>query len=154
VTDDRVESGGVSFGVLPPLAGHGTLRVRLFRGDATVQGEPDPGSTIDVTFALPENVAVVSNAAGIDLKGYSPADETAQAFYAKVPMQLDITGNFHQIAKFAFELGKVDRIINVENIVLQDPAVSGDEIVLRGHCLATAFHALTPKGSPRGEGAQ
>jgi formylglycine-generating enzyme len=53
VTDDRVESGSVSFGVLPPLAGHGTLRVRLFRGDATVQGEPDPGSTIDMTFALP-----------------------------------------------------------------------------------------------------
>jgi type IV pilus assembly protein PilO len=104
--------------------------------------------------AFLSTIQTASNAAGIDLKGYSPADETAQAFYAKVPMQLDISGNFHQIAKFAFELGKVDRIINVENIVLQDPAVSGDEIVLRGHCLATAFHALTPKGSPRGEGAQ
>jgi type IV pilus assembly protein PilO len=103
--------------------------------------------------AFLSTIQTASNAAGIDLKGYSPADETAQAFYAKVPMQLDISGNFHQIAKFAFELGKVDRIINVENIVLQDPAVSGDEIVLRGHCLATAFHALTPKGSPRGEGA-
>ena len=46
-------SGGASFGVLPPLAGDGTIRVRLFRGNAIVQGEPDPGSTIDITFALP-----------------------------------------------------------------------------------------------------
>ncbi len=102
--------------------------------------------------AFLSTIQTASNAAGIDLKGYSPADEVAEAFYAKVPMQLDIAGNFHQIAKFAYELGKVDRIINVENIVLRDPAVAGDEIVLRGHCLATAFHALLPKGSPRGEG--
>ncbi len=102
--------------------------------------------------AFLSTIQTASNAAGIELKGFSPADEVPQAFYSKVPMQLDISGNFHQIAKFAYELGKVDRIINVENIVLTDPAVSGDEIVLKGHCLATAFHALLPKGSPRGEG--
>lgn len=97
-------------------------------------------------------IQTASNAAGIELKGYSPADEVAETFYSKVPMQLDISGNFHQIAKFAYELGKVDRIINVENIVLTDPSIAGDEIALRGRCLATAFHALAPKGSPRGEG--
>jgi type IV pilus assembly protein PilO len=104
--------------------------------------------------AFLSTIQTASNAAGIDLKGYSPADEVAQTFYSKVPMQLDISGKFHQIAKFAYELGKVDRIINVENIVLTDPAAAGDEIVLRGHCLATAFHALLPKTSPRGEGGE
>jgi type IV pilus assembly protein PilO len=86
-----------------------------------------------------------SNAAGIDLKGYAPLDETPQTFFAKVPMQLEISGRFHQIAKFANELGKSERIINVENIELTDPHQVGDEIVLKGRCLATAFHALAPK---------
>jgi len=102
--------------------------------------------------AFLSTIQTASNAAGIDLKAYAPVDEVPQNFYAKVPMQLDISGKFHQIAKFAYELGKVDRIINVENIVLTDPSASGDEIVLKGHLLATAFHALLPKGSPRGEG--
>jgi formylglycine-generating enzyme required for sulfatase activity len=53
VTEERVRKGEVSFGVLGSLAGHGTIRVRMFRGGATVQGEPDPRSTIDMTFALP-----------------------------------------------------------------------------------------------------
>jgi type IV pilus assembly protein PilO len=100
--------------------------------------------------AFLSTIQTASNAAGIDLKAYSPQEETPQAFYAKVPMRLDMVGRFHQIAKFAYELGKVDRIINVENIALGDPALSGDEIVLRAHCLVTAFHALTPKESPRG----
>ena len=64
-------------------------------------------------------------------------------------MKIDLTGKFHQIAKFAYELGKVDRIINVENIELAEPTVVGDEVVLKAKCLATAFHALTP-ATPRG----
>jgi type IV pilus assembly protein PilO len=95
-------------------------------------------------------VQQASNAAGIDLKGYAPLDEVTKDFYAKVPMKLEMTGKFHQIAKFAYELGKMDRIINVENIELTTPTVQGDEIVLKARCLATAFHAVAPKEAPRG----
>jgi type IV pilus assembly protein PilO len=102
--------------------------------------------------AFLSSVQTASNAAGIDLKGYTPQEEVAQTFYAKVPMKLEMTGKFHQIAKFAFELGKVDRIINVENIDLTDPKMVGDEVILHAHCLATAFHALKAKPAARGPG--
>src|SRR5580698_5397495 len=100
--------------------------------------------------AFLSSVQQASNAAGIDLKGYTPLDEVTKDFYAKVPMRLEVTGKFHQIAKFAYELGKMDRIINVENIELTSPTVQGDEIVLKARCLATAFHAVAPKEAPRG----
>ena len=106
--------------------------------------------------AFLSSVQSASNAAGIDLKAYSPMEEISQNFYAKVPMKLEMSGKFHQIAKFAFELGKVDRIINVENIELTEPKIVGDEVILHGRCLATAFHALKPKparGGPGGPGA-
>jgi type IV pilus assembly protein PilO len=98
-------------------------------------------------------VQASANAAGIDLKGYSPIEESVQSFYAKVPMKLEMTGKFHQIAKFAYELGKSDRIINVENIELVEPKLVGDDIILKARCLATAFHAVKPKETPRGPGA-
>ena len=103
--------------------------------------------------AFLSSVQSASNAAGIDLKGYAPQEEVAQNFYAKIPMKLEVTGRFQQIAKFTYELGKSDRIINVENIELTDPKEVGDEVILKGKCLATAFHALTPKTNPRGAGA-
>jgi type IV pilus assembly protein PilO len=109
--------------------------------------------------AFLSSVQTASNAAGIDLKGYAPLEEVSQTFYAKVPMKLEMSGKFHQIAKFAFELGKVDRIINVENIELTEPKVVGDEVILHGRCLATAFHALKAKptrgapGAPAAPGA-
>jgi len=103
------------------------------------------------TDAFLSSVQTASNAAGINLMGYAPMDEVGQSFYAKVPMKLDMSGKFQQIAKFAYELGKSDRIINVENIELTDPRLVGDEVILKGRCLATAFHALKPKDpAPRG----
>lgn len=95
--------------------------------------------------AFLSTVQQASNAAGIDLKAYTPQEEATQTFYAKVPMRLEMSGKFHQVAKFAYDLGKVDRIINVEDIELTDPKVVGDEIILKARCLATAFHALKPK---------
>lgn len=100
--------------------------------------------------AFLSSVQAASNAAGIDLKGYTPQEEIPQAFFAKVPMRLELSGRFHQIAKFAYELGKSDRIINVENIELTEPHLVGDEVILHGKCLATAFHALSPKAAARG----
>jgi type IV pilus assembly protein PilO len=102
------------------------------------------------TDAFLSSVQTASNSAGINLMGYSPLDEVGQTFYSKVPMKLEMSGKFHQIAKFAYELGRSDRIINVENIELNDPKIVGDEVILKGKCLATAFHALKPKDAPRG----
>jgi type IV pilus assembly protein PilO len=76
-------------------------------------------------------------------------DEKTETFFAKVPMRIDVTGRFHQIAKFAYEIGKLDRIINVENISMAQPKLEGDDVVLKAHCLATTFHMLPPKPEPK-----
>jgi type IV pilus assembly protein PilO len=87
----------------------------------------------------------VSNISGIDLKAWAPMEEVPQTFYAKVPMKLQITGRFHQIAKFVYEVGKQDRIINMENLELSDPKVEGEDVILKATCLATTFHLLQKK---------
>jgi type IV pilus assembly protein PilO len=103
--------------------------------------------------AFLSSVQQASNAAGIELKGYAPLEEIGQNFYAKIPMRIEMTGKFHQIAKFAYDLGKVDRIINVEDIELVEPRIIGDEVILKAKCLATAFHAIKPKETTRGAAA-
>lgn len=92
-------------------------------------------------------IQTVSNASGIDLKAWAPMDEVPQSFFAKIPMRLQVTGRFLQIAKFVYEIGKQDRIINIENLELTDPTMQGDDVVLKTSCLATTFHLLKPAAS-------
>jgi type IV pilus assembly protein PilO len=111
---------------------------------------------------LPENteypaflsaVQGVANISGVSLQGWSPLEEVTQKFFARVPMRLAVTGKFHQIAKFFYGIGQLDRIINVENISLTQPKVAGEEVQLKVDCLATAFHTL-PTPDPRAAAAQ
>jgi type IV pilus assembly protein PilO len=88
----------------------------------------------------------VSNVSGIDLKAWQPLEERQEAFFAKVPMRLEISGKFHQVAKFAYEIGKLDRIINVENIQLMSPHKEGEDVIMNARCLATTFHMIAKEG--------
>jgi type IV pilus assembly protein PilO len=99
-----------------------------------------PETTEQAAFL--SSIQQVSNTSGIDLKAWQPLDERQEAFFAKVPMRLDISGKFHQVAKFAYEIGKLDRIINVENIQLDMPRTEGDDVILHARCLATTFHMV------------
>jgi type IV pilus assembly protein PilO len=102
--------------------------------------------------AFLSSVQAAAGTAGVSLTVYQPMDEQPQAFYVKDPMRLEVTGHFHQITKFMYEVGRLDRIINMENIELIDPKTQGDEVLLKGKCLATAFHTLKPK-EPAAPGA-
>ncbi len=84
----------------------------------------------------------VSNVSGITLSAWAPEPEVADKFYARVPMRLDLEGRFHQIAKFFYGVGQLDRIINMENISMTDPREVDKEYVVKVTALATAFRAL------------
>lgn len=90
----------------------------------------------------------VANVSGVDLRAWQPQEEKSEAFYAKFPMKIEMSGRFHQIAKFAYEVGRVERIINLEDIEITDPHPDGDGIVIKAKCLATSFHALKAKPAP------
>jgi type IV pilus assembly protein PilO len=94
----------------------------------------------------------VANVAGVQLQGWSPQEEVVQKFFARVPMKLTIVGKFHQVAKFFYGVGQLDRIINIENISLKEPKTKGDELDLKVDCLATAFHTLPNTTKPAAAG--
>jgi type IV pilus assembly protein PilO len=94
----------------------------------------------------------VANVAGVNLAAWTPGDEAADVFYARVPMRLEFDGRFHQLAKFFYNVGQLDRIINIENISMTDPHPKGDEVILRVSALATAFHSIEDKRQPAAAG--
>jgi type IV pilus assembly protein PilO len=91
----------------------------------------------------------VANISGVALQAWTPQEEVVQKFFARVPMRLTLRGKFHQVAKFFYGVGQLDRIINVENIALAEPKTQNDELLLKVDCLATAFHTIaTPAARP------
>lgn len=102
---------------------------------------PDEAETPAFLAAL-QGVATVS---GIQLTSYKPEDEVADQYYVRVPMSLSLSGRFHQVARFFFGVGQLDRVINIEEIDMKlrtEKRAEGAEVILDVKCLATAFRAL------------
>lgn len=94
------------------------------------------------TPAFLSTVQGVANVAGVNLTAWTPQEEVAEQFYARVPMKLKISGRYHQIARFFYQVGQVDRIINMENISITDPKKVDNDVLLQVDVLATAFHII------------
>lgn len=87
-------------------------------------------------------VQSIANTAGVELTAWTPQPEVKEQYYARVPMKVEVSGRFHQIAKFFYGIGQSDRIMNIENIALRQPRVLDNEVYLSVSGLATAFRAL------------
>jgi type IV pilus assembly protein PilO len=104
---------------------------------------PDEAETPAFLSAI-QGVATIS---GVNLNSFTPRDEVTDQYYAKVPMELTISGRFHQIARFFYGVGQLGRIINIEDIDMVarkqqgKAADEGGDIILDVKCLATAFRA-------------
>jgi type IV pilus assembly protein PilO len=66
-------------------------------------------------------------------------------------MKVELTGKFLQIARFFYNVGQLDRIINMENISMTEPRMVDDEIVLKTEALATAFHVVDEGADEAGD---
>lgn len=83
----------------------------------------------------------VANVSGIALTAWSPLAEEPDQFYSRVPMRISLTGRYHQVAKFFYGVGQLDRVINMENISLTSPKNDGSDVLVKVEALATAFRA-------------
>ena len=56
---------------------------------------------------------------GLQFELFKPAaEETMRDFYAELPITIRITGSYHDIGAFASDVGKLSRIVTLNNIAL------------------------------------
>ena len=68
---------------------------------------------------------------GLTIRLVEPRPEQRQELYSKIPVVLALTGRFHQMGKFFYNVSKLDRAISMENIRMTQPKLlpSGEMII-------------------------
>ena len=76
---------------------------------------------------------------GLEISRVTPGPESPEGFFARIPVAMSVSGNYHEIASFLQEVANMRRIVNVNNIKLSTPTARGDKVVLKSDFLATTF---------------
>jgi type IV pilus assembly protein PilO len=61
---------------------------------------------------------------GLQFELFRPEGETVSEFYAVTPIQVKVTGGYHDIAAFVSDVSKLSRIVTMENVAME-PAKDG-----------------------------
>ena len=85
------------------------------------------------------NILRLAELSGLTIQSVEPRAESASQFYYRIPVNFSVSGRYHQLAKFFYNVSRLQRAINMENITLSDPREYGEGLVLRVNVLATTF---------------
>jgi len=86
--------------------------------------------------------------AGLEIATIAPEPEKSEGFYARIPIAMTVTGNFHEIATFFDSLGRLRRIVNVSEISLAAPKDVGGKMVVDSRFLITTFMFVNQAKTP------
>jgi len=91
---------------------------------------------------LLSSISSKARESGLEILLFRPRAENYQDFYAEIPVDITVKGNFHDAVGFFDEVGRLHRLINIDNIGFKNPTVSGEHVILETTTVATAFRFL------------
>jgi type IV pilus assembly protein PilO len=105
---------------------------------AAVAQLPDRKEIPDLLSSL----STKAREAGLEILLFRPRAENFQEFYAEIPVDIVVRGGFFNAVTFFDEVGKLNRLVNIDNIDLKNPKVGGDQVALDISTLATTYRFL------------
>jgi len=91
----------------------------------------------------------IGKKSNLDISTVEPQAEVQASFYARIPIKMQVSGNYHEIAMFLQEVSNLRRIVNVNNIRLSTPEVKNEKVVLKSEFQATTFRFLAQAQKPK-----
>lgn len=113
--------------------------------------------------SLLQKISDLGKEAGLEFLLFRPGTPVPKDFYAEVPLELQISGSYHDLATFFDKIGRLDRIVTIEDIDFGAPKATPGGLKLTASCRAVTFKFIeTPAqaaapvsaGQPRGTPAQ
>lgn len=97
------------------------------------------------------SIAALAKKQGLEVLLFKPQKERNKEFYAEVPVQIELAGDYHQVAMFYEAVGKLDRIVNIGNLNLSRKKSKDDEGRLLIKCQATTYRFVNqpPKSNAK-----
>ncbi|MBW1998368.1 MAG: type 4a pilus biogenesis protein PilO [Deltaproteobacteria bacterium] len=85
----------------------------------------------------------------LEFRLFRPRRERARDFYIEIPVSIQVSGNYHNVAVFFDKVGRMERIVNILNVSMKPVAPRSTKLITNCDAVTYSF-----KGETNGEKAQ
>lgn len=104
---------------------------------------------------LLRNIGELAREQGLDVLSFKPAAEVNKGFYAEVPVILNLRGSYHDVALFFDAVGRMPRIVNIDQLKMGQAKIIDDRTSLAVSFRATTFRFVeTAQGASGRKGGR
>jgi type IV pilus assembly protein PilO len=89
---------------------------------------------------------------GLEFLLFQPQKEVNRNFYAEIPLRIEVTGPYHNVATFFDKVSKLSRIVNIGNVKMTQAKAAktkSDTVILKTACTATTYKFIEAKEPPK-----
>ncbi len=93
---------------------------------------------------LLQTVSDLGKEAGLEFLLFKPSPPVPRDFYAEVPLELQVYGGYHDLATFFDKVGRLPRIVTIEDLDFGGAKPGPGGVKLTVSCRAVTFKFLEP----------
>ncbi len=88
---------------------------------------------------------------GLEMRLVQPRPEEPSEHFVELPVALRFSGRYHQLARFFYNVSRLERAISMENVNLSAPHVEGEDVMMTVEVMATTYRRPSAEdASPTG----
>ncbi len=104
---------------------------------------------------IPTLLTSISNLganSGLEFLLFQPQKEVNRNFYAEIPLKMEISGSYHNVAIFFDQVSRLGRIVNIRDINMTEmkgAKTQEDTVILKTGCTAATYKFIEAEETPK-----
>ena len=104
---------------------------------------------------IPTLLTSISNLgaqSGLEFILFQPQKEVPRNFYAEIPLKLEVSGPYHNVATFFDRVSRLSRIVNIGDVKMTEMKAAktqADSVILKTGCTATTYKFIEAQEKPK-----
>ena len=101
--------------------------------------------------ALLSSISNLGAQSGLEFLLFQPQREVNRNFYAEIPLKIEVTGPYHNVATFFDKVSRLSRIVNIGDVKMTEAKAAktkSDTVILKTSCTATTYKFIEAKEQP------
>ena len=94
---------------------------------------------------LLEDISSLAVESGLEILLFKPQQEVRKNFYAEIPVELKLSGGYHDLALFYDKIASLPRIVNVSELLIERAQEVDGRNILQASCTAKTYKFIEEK---------
>ena len=89
--------------------------------------------------SLLRNITKLGADSNLEFRLFSPKKESPEHFYYRLPVSIEVSGSYHDVATFFNKVGKMERIVNILNVSMRPQKARSTMLITKCEAVTYRF---------------